>query len=116
MSTPLTQSLQLGELRVTVRELTVGEVRAWMKRMAETGNPDPVDDTLIQEISLVDLQSMTDLEHEHLEDLTPSQLRQLLDACREVNRDFFALRERIEALGLRVLSQLSSSSKETPAD
>ena len=114
MSMTLSQTVQLGGLSVTVRELTVGEIRAWMKRMAETGNPDPVSDVLLPEISLVDLQAMTDLEPEQMEALTPSQLRQVFAACREVNRDFFALRDSVQDLG-RLLDHPSTSPKETQA-
>lgn len=115
MSMTLTQSVQLGELRVAVRELTVGEIRAWIKRMAEVGNPDLVSDTLLPDISLMDLQAMTDLEPEQMEALTPSQLRTVLEACREVNKDFFGLRENVQALGHRLLEQLSKGSSATPA-
>lgn len=115
MSMTLTRTVQIDGMRVTVRELTVGEIRAMMKRLAEAANPDPVGDTLLDEISLADLQAMTDLEPEHLDELTPSQLRQVFEACREVNRDFFALRERVESLGRLMLERLSNSSNETPA-
>ncbi|MGK4387787.1 hypothetical protein [Ectopseudomonas oleovorans] len=60
MSMTLSKTIQLPGLVVTVRELTVGEIRAWMKRTAEGGH-DPVDDTLLQEVSLADLYGMTDL-------------------------------------------------------
>ncbi|MCY1286894.1 hypothetical protein D9M68_303360 [compost metagenome] len=119
MSMTLSKTIDVGAggftFRVTVRELTVGEIRVLMKRLAEAGNPDPVGDTLLDEISLVDLQSMTDLESEQLDELTPNQLRQVFEACREVNKDFFALRERVEQIGRAVLAQLSNSSNETPA-
>ena len=115
MSMTLKQTVQLGELSVIVRELTVGEIRAWMKRTAESSTHDLVDDTLIESSSLADLLTMSDLRAAQLDDLTPNQVRQLLDACREVNRDFFALRERVETLGRRVLEQLSNDSNATPA-
>ncbi|MDO9625139.1 MAG: hypothetical protein Q7J46_14245 [Pseudomonas sp.] len=115
MSMTLSKIVQLGELRVTVRELTVGEIRAWMKRTAESSTHELVDDTLIEESSLADLLTMSDLRTEHLEELTPSQVRQLLDACREVNQDFFALRGRVEALGKQLLDQLSNDSNATLA-
>lgn len=115
MSATLNKVLVIGELRVTVRELTVGEVRVMFKRMAEMQNPDPVDETLLEEISLVDLKLMTDLPDNLADDLTPSQLRQIYETCREVNPDFFALRERVELLGQRLLDQLSTVSNATPA-
>ena len=73
MSMTLTKTIQLPDLMVTVRELTVGEIRAWMKRTAD-GGYDPVDDTLLQEVSLADLYGMTDLKAGQAENLTPSSL------------------------------------------
>lgn len=115
MSMTLNKTLQLGDLSVTVRELTVGEVRVWMKRMAEDTSADPVNAMLVEEISLDDLVLMSSLEPEQLDELTPTQLRQVYDACREVNRDFFGLRERVEAMGARLLAQLSGNLSATPA-
>ncbi len=114
MSMTLTKTIQLPDLVVTVRELTVGEIRAWMKRVAEGGH-DPVDDTLLQEISLADLCNMTDLKPEQAEGLTPSQLRLVFEGCREVNPDFFGLRDRIESAGRQILARLSEGLSETPA-
>ncbi|MOA28740.1 hypothetical protein D3C78_1497050 [compost metagenome] len=100
---------------VTVRELTVGEIRAWMKRMAEAGDTDVVGDLLLEEVSLSDLLQMCDASRELLDALTPRQLRELYSACEEVNRDFFALRGRVEALGRKILAQHSPSSSAMPA-
>ena len=114
MSMTLTKTIQLPDLVVTVRELTVGEIRAWMKHTAD-GGYDPVDDTLLQEVSLADLYGMTDLKAGQAENLTPSQLRLVFDGCREVNPDFFGLRDRIESAGRQILERLSSDLSETPA-
>lgn len=114
MSMTLSKPIQLPDLVVTVRELTVGEIRAWMKRTAEGGN-DPVDDTLLQEVSLGDLYAMTDLQPGQAESLTPSQLRLVFEGCREVNPDFFGLRDRIESAGRLILERLSSDLSETSA-
>ena len=114
MSMTLTKTIQLPDLMVTVRELTVGEIRAWMKRTAD-GGYDPVDDTLLQEVSLADLYGMTDLKAGQSENLTPSQLRLVFEGCREVNPDFFGLRDRIESAGRQILERLSSDLSETPA-
>lgn len=115
----LTKTIEVGTglaaRAVIVRELTVGEVRAWLKRAAESTGGDLVDDGLIDEIALHDLVAMTDLRIEQLDELTPNQVRQLLAACQEVNKDFFALRERVAAVGRRLLDQLSNSSNGTPA-
>lgn len=118
MSMTVTKTITVGEglnaQVVTVRELTVGEIRAWMKRAAEGGG-DVVDDTLLQEVSLPDLFSMTDLKADQVEGMTPSQLRQVVNGCREVNPDFFGLRDRIESAGRQILERLSEDLNETSA-
>lgn len=115
MSMTLNRTVILGEHSITARELTVGEIRTWMKRLAGESEHDPVGAVLLEEISLADLKEMTDATDEQLDGLKPSQLRQLYAACVEVNPDFFALRERIEGLGKSVLARLSNASNATPA-
>lgn len=109
MSMALKQVVPLGEISVTVRELTVGEIRQLLKSLAEGSDGDLVEYAVLEEIGLRELQLMTDLEPEIMEDLAPSQLRQVYEACREINKDFFALRARIEDVGRRVLERLSDS-------
>jgi hypothetical protein len=75
---------------VTVRELTVSEVRAWLKGLAEREEA-PVDDKdpardavdwlLLDGCSLSDLARMTDLPVADMAGLHPSDLRVLLEAC-----------------------------------
>ncbi len=115
MSMVLHKQIEIGGLVVTVRELTVGEIRAWMKRMAEGGDSDVVGDMLLEEVGINDLLGMCDVTREQLDALTPTQLRQLYAACEEVNSDFFALRGRVEALGRKILAQHSPSSSAMPA-
>ncbi|MFV3367562.1 hypothetical protein ACNFH5_05205 [Pseudomonas sp. NY15435] len=114
MSMALTQTVRLGEVIVQVRELTVGEIRQMLKSMAEGGDGDMVDYAVLEEIGLRELLLMTDLEQEIIEGLAPSQLRKVYEACREINKDFFALRARVEETGRVVLAKLSGSSSETP--
>lgn len=109
MSMALKQTVSLGEINVQVRELTVGEIRQLLKTMAEGADGDLVEYAILEEIGLRELQLMTDLELEIIEDLAPSQLREVYQACREINKDFFALRGRVEETGRRVLERLSSS-------
>lgn len=115
MSMALKQTLDFDGLRVEVRELTVGEIRQLLKTMADGSGGDLVDSMLLEEIGLAELQLMTNLEPEQLDDLTPGQLRKVYEACREVNKDFFDLRGRVEQVGRRILEKLSSSSNETQA-
>ncbi|MDF3931397.1 hypothetical protein [Pseudomonas citronellolis] len=114
MSMALKQTLNFEGLKVEVRELTVGEIRQLLKTMAE-GSDDLVGYSILEEIGLAQLQLMTNLEPEQLEDLAPSQMRKVYEAAREINKDFFDLLGRVEAGGRRVLETLSSSSNGTPA-
>jgi len=80
--------LNLDGREIIVRELTVAGVRQMLL-------PDASDDVLgaalFGEVRLVDLCLMTSLTAEDIETLRPSQLRQVLEACQELNRDFFAM-------------------------
>ena len=97
------REIDLGDKTVQVKELTVGEIRAWLKDSGMVSG-DLVDAALFAEFSLPDLQRMTDLSIEDVAGLAPSDLRQVFAACEEVNADFFAMRRRALALGRAALS------------
>ncbi|WP_271103408.1 hypothetical protein [Pseudomonas tohonis] len=112
----LTKISQAGGLGIQCRELTVTEIRDWLKGMnTQAQSPDLVGETLLPEFSLEDLERMTSATPQQLAGMTPSELRQLGDDCKAVNTDFFDLRARIEEGGRRLLAKLSESSNETPA-
>ena len=87
--------LNLDGREVIVRELTVSGLRQMLMPGA---SGDVVGDALFDEVRLVDLQRMTSLSAEDVDSLRPSQLRQVLDACREMNRDFFAMLARLASI------------------
>ncbi|WP_375738075.1 hypothetical protein [Pseudomonas boanensis] len=89
------REIRIGERRVTVRELTVAEVRQWLNDAAGKVSVDTVDAMLFEEISLPDLARMTSLDVESMGDWQPSQLREVIAAAKDLNKDFFAMRERI---------------------
>ena len=112
----LTKKSAAGGLNITCRELTLAEIRDWMKALNATrATPDLVDDLLIEGTTLGDLRRMTNATAEQLDSLSPSQVRELLADCKEVNSDFFALRDRLDAHGRQILERLSSGLSETPA-
>lgn len=101
----MTRTVVIGEggeapLAVTVRELTVGEIRAWLKDLQSESaeiqsgrmEPDLIDVMLLRDVSLQDVRRMSSLTAEQVEGLAPSQLRDVVAAARELNEDFFALR------------------------
>lgn len=87
---------------VRVKELTVGEIRAWIRCLAAPAAPagavDVAGEMLFAEVRLDELAMMA----EGVDDgaWTPSELRQVLDVARELNPDFFDLRGRILKLSL----------------
>lgn len=89
------REIKVGERRVTVRELTVAEVRQWLGDAGARPQIDTVDAMLFEEISLPDLARMTSLDVESMGDWQPSQLREVIAAAKDLNKDFFAMRERI---------------------
>lgn len=97
------REIDLDGKAVQVKELTVGEIRAWLKDSGMVSG-DLVDATLFEEFSLPDLLRMTSLTTEAIAGLTPGDLRQVFAACEEVNKDFFAMRSRALALGRAALS------------
>lgn len=111
----LTSSLILGEggdtpLAVTVRELTVKEIRAWLKDVQERSDAvDVVDVMLLRDVSLQDVMRMTSLTSDQVETLGPSQLRRVVVAARENNEDFFALRAGLLTVAAAIPSESSSA-------
>lgn len=90
---------------VTVKELTVGEIRAWLAAAA-AGAPDGdvVSVALFEEVTLDDLLRMTDITADEIAGAAPSELAELREAVKAVNRDFFSLRSRLERLGEMALA------------
>lgn len=95
----LEKKLDFDGVEITVRELTVGEVRNWLKAI-ETLDVDIAGDLLFEDFALRDFEVMTDASAATIEAMTPSQLMQLMEACREVNGSFFGMRDRLMKLGM----------------
>lgn len=91
-----TKPLVFNEQTITVRELTLGEVRNWYQALA-AGElfGDWVQETALEDIGLVDLAYMTDAAPDDLEKLTHAQLLKIATAARELNPAMFRLRDHI---------------------
>lgn len=90
------KEIQLGSISVTVRELTVLQVRDWLSAMVQPGEQvDITDQAFFNECSLSDLQRMTSLTLAQIDQLRPSELRQVIALCKELNPDFFGFRARL---------------------
>lgn len=95
MTVTNSREVVVGERRVTVRELTVGDVRNWLKEVGTDSTISAVDMLLIPEISLPDLARMTSLSVADMDDWQPSELRELMAVAQDLNADFFGLRGRL---------------------
>lgn len=100
--TALVRQIALGDppRTVVVRELTVGELRAWLKGLeAKLARGDLIDALLLEDFALLDFALFTDLPPGAIDELAPSQLRELLAVIQEVNPDFFAMAGRMAQAG-----------------
>jgi hypothetical protein len=111
------KTIKVAGITVTIRELTVAEIRAALKMEETEGygsdDTDAVDMFLLEDISLPDIRHMTDLTVEQMTGMKPSEIRIAADVCREVNADFFSLRARV--LKYIDLLALESPEKSLPA-
>lgn len=91
--------------QVKIRELTVGEIRAWLAGL-ETDNSnapaDLVDLALFEDVTLADLRLMTDVTADEISTAAPSELAQLFAEARAVNAGFFGLRARMLGLATKL--------------
>ncbi|MBF0157500.1 MAG: hypothetical protein HQL57_09985 [Magnetococcales bacterium] len=92
-----TKEIELDGRTVTVRELTVAEVRLWLKELDQLreGALDLVTEGIMADASLGDVARMTDLTPEELDGFTPSAIESVIAVCREINPHFFRLRDRL---------------------
>lgn len=81
---------------ITIHEPTVAEVRKWLVELEKlkSGDIDFVTHGLFNDASLTDIVLMSDLTLEELDTMVPSEIRELITACQEMNPDFFSVRRR----------------------
>lgn len=107
----LTQTQDIAGRAVTVKELTVGEIRQWLKALeGGAGSVDVIGGALFEDLTFADLQRFTDLAVAEFDAWAPSELRQLIALIKEINPDFFLLRGRLVVLGLALVQQGKESS------
>lgn len=102
----VTRELSFDDLKITVRELTVAEVRRWMNE-TKTDKDDFdlfVDLLSFDGIGIDEIHLFTDLKKEQVDELPPSVLAKTAAMIKEVNSVFFnqylprvnSLREQVE--------------------
>lgn len=89
--------VKVADVEFTVKELSVAEVRVMLKGLDDQ-ELDVVGDFLLQGVRLRDLQVMTSLTEHQVETFLPSQLEIVVQHCKEMNRTFFAMEDRLSKL------------------
>lgn len=88
----VTRELTFGELTVTVKELTVAEVRAWLNEPTKAEQPEFDILTGLMSfdgIGMEEIHRFTDLKKEMVEELPPSALKMIATVIKELNSVFF---------------------------
>jgi hypothetical protein len=100
-----TRPVTVGATAVTVRELTFGEVRDWLVEI-ETGQAeDPLHALALEECSLADLARMSSILVRELEGYAPSDLADLIAACKALNPHFFRVRAALSGVARLMLRE-----------
>ena len=103
-----TRIVELSGAKVTARELTVAEVRAWLIE-AEAGTPvDPLRSLVFDDCSLDDLARMSDCTSAGMEMLTYGELLPLHDACKALNPHFFRVRAALQKVARAIEAETAS--------
>ena len=111
---PATVDLVINDRTVTVRELTVAEVRDWVREIEVGVRPvDPAGDALFDDVCLADIALMTDASGDWLAGFGPSELQPLADLCKKVNPHFFRLRAVVQAAHIAQVRGLLSGHQES---
>jgi hypothetical protein len=101
--------LSFDGFAVTVRELTLGEVRAWAVRVDAGMIPfDSAALGIIADCEVADLGVMSSLTAEQADTLTGAELNRIADAARKLNPNFFALRAAISAAARTIAEEVRS--------
>jgi len=94
-------TIERHNLTITVKELTVGDVRDWLRSLSDLQGFDAVDAALFQDegCSIDDLLRMTDIEKSELDQLAPADVVKIIDKCKKVNPHFFRFRAAMVEIG-----------------
>ena len=104
----LTREVSAAERRVTVRELTVREVRQWLADMEEAATRQDVDvvgEFMLEGLSFEELTRFCDITRDELDACTQGEVAALAKAAKELNPGFFRVRERLFQTALAVPSR-----------
>lgn len=107
-----TKQVDIDGRIVTIKELTVGQVRDWLVEI-ESGKHaiDVAGEFLFEDCSVDDLVRMSDMPREAFDALAPSQIAPIREAARALNPGFFRVRAAVAAAQASIVRQLLSSEK-----
>jgi hypothetical protein len=103
-----TSVVELPDLLVTVRELTVAEVRDWVAELEAGAKVDPLRSLVFGDCGLDDLARMCDVSAGSLERFGNSDLEPLRDACKALNPHFFRVRAALAGVARGILAEADS--------
>lgn len=103
-----TKVVELAGVQVTVRELTVAEVRTWLAEIEAGVVVDPLGSMVFDDCSLDDLARMSDATAAGMEMLTYGELLPLRDACKALNPHFFRVRAAVQKVARAIEAEAAS--------
>ena len=114
------RKIEVDGREVTVRELTLKDYRNWLKDAVEESRRDgvpmySVDRDLFEDMALTDLPRFTDLTPGQMDQMAPSSLKKVIEAVKEVNPDFFAMRGRMRNTATQVIGLMEERFKSLSA-
>ena len=106
-------SIEVAGVSLTVKRLTVREIADWVDQQLTVAKETDTGADLVPllmpvgDMSLADLLYMTDASFDDLQDLTEADLEQVLEKCKEVNKAFFTVAQRMQLANV-MASQLAT--------
>ena len=94
-------SIEVAGVSLTVKRLTVREIADWVDQQLTVAKETDTGADLVPllmpvgDMSLADLLYMTDASFDDLQDLTEADLERVLEKCKEVNKAFFTVAQRM---------------------
>ena len=107
-------TIELRGRPVTVRTLTIGEIRAWLRELGERPEGQKIDligETLYEGLTLRELCLITSLQAVELESYTPEELAPVVGAVLEANPTWAQCRARIAELGGAIRARAGAGSR-----
>lgn len=101
---PAKRPLTVIGIPVTVRELTLREVRDWLTEVEAGERTDPVHALAFEGFNLADLAKMIDVPVGQLEG-APSDLEELITTCKALNPHFFRVRAALNSVARMVVAE-----------